>query len=72
MGWFDRLLHLLGLAAAGFVTVSAAADYHAPKGIVIAAGVTAYVAGAAAKKLLPGAAAVDVPIPEAIKKPGAL
>lgn len=49
----DKLLHLVGSAAAGFIAVSAGVGYQPPKGLAIAAGVAAYVAGAAAKSLVP-------------------
>lgn len=71
MTWLDRILHLLGLAAAGITTVAAASGTTLPKGLAIAAGVTTYVATGAARSFMTSKAR-DAPIPEAIRKPGAL
>lgn len=52
MTWFDKLLHILGAASAGLIATAAATNTSLPKGVIIAAGITSYVGGAAAKSLM--------------------
>lgn len=61
MTWLDRLLHILGLAGAGYTTVAAAADFHGPKWLAIVAGVATYVATGAARSFMASKAS-DPPV----------